>query len=496
MSTKETLDLMKAALSKSSDDLSKTVSTATGLVGFDLQAPAKNLYPVQTPLRNKIPRVGGGTGTATNWKSIKAITGSGVSSMGWVPEGQRTGRMSYVADPVSAPYVTLGEEDSVTFEAISGGRGFEDVQATASMRLLQGSMIKEEHAIIGGNRTLNLGTPSTPSLSASGSGATLPAATYSVIVVALTYEGFKAATLALGVQTSQTITGADGQTYTLKGGSSNKSAAATQAITLGQTLNCTVAHKLGAVGYAWYVGTAGNEKLEAITTINSVTFSAPLIGGSQQAATAITADNSSNAALAFDGLLTAAFTASNNAYVKVMSTGVAGAGTGLTASSRGTVVEIDEMLRQMWDQYQLSPSVIYVNAQELTNISNKCLTGPSNSALLQIQTTPENGYNNMMAGGIVGFYFNPYSLNGGAKIPILLHPFLPRGTIMGWCENLPAHYQSNEVPNVVEMKVRQDYYQLNWPLRTRSQEMGIYVEETMAIYAPFAVGVITNIGNS
>src|SRR5579864_3515296 len=35
------------------DRLEKTISTATGLVAFDLQAPAKNLYPAATPLRNR-----------------------------------------------------------------------------------------------------------------------------------------------------------------------------------------------------------------------------------------------------------------------------------------------------------------------------------------------------------------------------------------------------------------------------------------------------------
>ena len=41
------------------DRLEKTISTATGLVAFDLQAPAKNLYPAATPLRNRVPRVSG-----------------------------------------------------------------------------------------------------------------------------------------------------------------------------------------------------------------------------------------------------------------------------------------------------------------------------------------------------------------------------------------------------------------------------------------------------
>ena len=97
--------------------------------------------------------------------------------MGWVPEGQRSGQMSYTTASKSAAFVTIGEEDAATYEAISAGRNFGDIQARMTFRLLQKMMLKEEMAILGGNASLQLGTPATPTLSASGSGATLPAAT-------------------------------------------------------------------------------------------------------------------------------------------------------------------------------------------------------------------------------------------------------------------------------------------------------------------------------
>lgn len=493
--TEETINLMKGSLAKGDDNIAKTVSTSTGLVAYDLQAPAKNLYPVLTPIRNRLPRVGGGVGTATNWKQITGITGSGFDAMGWVAEGQRTARMSYTSVDKAASYRTIGEEDQVTFEATSAGRTFEDVQSTASMRCLQKMMLKEENALLMGNKSVALGTPATPTLSAGGAGATLPAATYSVIVVALTGEGLAGSSLVLGIPLSQTITGADGQQYTLNGGSSVKSAAATQAITLGQVLSCSTTAIPGALGYAWFVGTAGNEKLEKITTINSATFSAPL-AGTGQAASAVTAgDKSNNSSLAFDGLLYSAFNAGSGSYIKVMNTGTPGTGTPLTVSSRGTITEIDDMLRSMWDNYQVSVSVIYVNAQELDNITKKAMQGPSNTSLLQIMVDPNTGTPGMVAGGVVGWYFNPFTAEGGARIPIKLHPKLPAGTLIGWAENLPAQYQSHNTPNVAEVKTRVDYYQIDWPLRTRAREFGVYAEEVLAVYAPFAMGVITNIAN-
>jgi hypothetical protein len=164
LTTQETLGLMK-------DSLAKNVTIQTGLTAYDLQAPAKNLYPTITPLRNSIPRVARlNPGDAAHWRSIFGTTGSGFDAMGWVPEGQRSASMSYSAIAVTLPYVTLGEEDTVTFEAEAAAQGFEDINATATLRILQKTMRKEETALLGGNFSLPLGKPGTPTLSASGTG--------------------------------------------------------------------------------------------------------------------------------------------------------------------------------------------------------------------------------------------------------------------------------------------------------------------------------------
>jgi hypothetical protein len=504
--TKETLALTKAALNSPmspEEALAKGVTVSTGLVYYDLQAPSKNLVPIITPLRNSIPRVGRpiGYGDSAKWKQIAALVGSGFDSMGWVPEGQRAGTMSYTSTLKSSTYMTLGEEDYATYEAISAGEGFENVESTDSLRTLQKMMLKEESALLGGNGGgVQLGTPSAPTLAAAGSAATLPALTYSVIAVALTYEGWRNAALATGVSTTKTITGADGGTFVLNGGSSNKSVSTTQAITLGQTLSATVTAIQGAVAYAWYVGAVGSETLQAITGINSATFTAPLTAG-RQAATVVTADSSANPGLAFDGLLTQAFNTNNLAYVNIMPTGVAGTGTTLTASGRGSVVEIDNMLRSMWDNYRISPSVLYVNSQELINITNKVL-GTGTSSLLRYDAPANGGMASPIASGVIEWYFNPFGganaddgSTGGVKMPIRVHPNVPPGTIVAWAKELPAWYQNNEVPNVAEVITRKDYYRIDWPPRSRKREYGVYAEETLAVYATFGLGVITNIAN-
>ena len=508
--TAETMALMKAALKSSTADLTKSVTTAQGLTYYDLQAPAKNLYPVITKLRNMTPRVGrpAGYGLAAHWKVVSALTGSGFDAMGWIPEGQRSGAMSYTTADANASYVTLGEEDYLTFEAESAGEGFEDLNATVSMRLLQKTMRKEENGLLAGNGTgtggIALGTPSAPSLSAvADTSSTLNTQTQSVIVVALTLEGYLncKGNAAVGFTPSKTITGMDGQTYTLNGGNSNKSPNATQATTSGTNgLFASVTPIVGAVAYAWFVGTAGNETLQTITTVNCAYFNTLLATGRQPIST-ISADNSQNA-LAFSGYLMNAF---SGGMVQTLATGSSankGVGTTLTSSGKGSVVEIDTLLKSMWDTYRLGPTVIWVSSQEQNNITSKVLNGSSAPLLRYTVNGDGGGGYDLTANGQIRYYYNPFTgggdepgAGGGDKIPVIAHPDMPPGTIFAHCAKLPEWYQSNEVPNTAEVITRRDYYRVDWPLRTRRREYGIYAEEVLAVYAQFALGVITNIAN-
>lgn len=506
--TAQTIELMGKALgSPMAGDqygnlLNKVaVTTASGLVWYDLQAPARLLVPFITPLRNKLSRKHRTGGTSTRWKVISAIADAAYLRMGWTPEGARSGQLTYTATDKLASYQTIGAEAALTFEEESAAEGLEDANSRASFILLEQMMLKEEMALLAGNSSVLLGTPTTPTVAAAGTGATLPAATYSVIVVALTVEGYAQSSAPAGVATQKVITAADGKSYTINGGSSNKSAAASQAVTLGQTLSCSTPVINGAVAYAWYVGTAGNEKLEKITTINSATFSAPLLG-TGQAATVITGDKSANngslgggTVTAFDGLMTTTYAqgALSNAIVTALATGTAGTGTVLTASGKGTVNEIDTILLQLWNTYRVSPNAIWVNAQEMNNITTKCLNAAS-GPLLRVNTNPQD-VAQLTAGAFIDFYFNPYAVGGGTKIPVLIHPDIPAGTIFFQGTELPGYYKNADTPTVAEVITRRDYYRIDWPLVTRERQYGVYAEETLAVYAPFCLAILTNIGN-
>ena len=491
--TQEILDQIKKAYSTPIEDplakstFSQPGSAISGLNYYDLELGAKFLVPVLTPLRNEIPRVSGKGGIQANWRAITGINTTGLR-LG-VSGGNRGAVMAVTTADYIASYKGIGLEANVDFEAGYAAQGFDDVRAQAGLRGLQATMLGEEAIILGGNTSSALGTTATPSLSTATTGGTLAAATWSVICVALSFDAVINGSVAGGIQASITRTNADATTDTFGGGAAQKSANATQ-VTTGatSTISATVTAKQGAFGYAWFWGTAGSETLGAITSINSVLITAAATG-TQTAASLPSADNSTNN-LVFDGLLTIAAKSGSGSYLATQATGTAGVGTPLTSDSAGGVVEIDTALKWFWDNYRLSPDTIWVNSQEALNISKKIVAGSSNAA----QRFVFNAVQDAIGGGImVRTYLNRFSMGGGQTLDIRVHPNMPAGTILFTSRSIP--YPLSGVGNVIQIRTRQDYYQIEWPLRTRKYEYGVYADEVLQHYFPPSMGVITNIAN-
>ena len=470
------------------------ITTSTGLNWFDLQAGAKLLYPVLTPLRNEIPRVQGDGGTATNWKAITGIN-VGRVSIG-VSEGNRNAAMQTTEQDYLAKYVTIGLENFVTFEADESAEHFDDSKSLASRTLLQAMMIGEEGVIVGGNATLPLGTTPTPTVAAVGSGGAIGTGiVVSVIGVALAYDGWVNGSVSGGVIAAVTRTNADASVDTFGGGVAQKSVGAN--VTTGSASSSVTAvipaPVLGAVAYAWFWGTVGNETLGAITNTNTVLIKTAAGTGAQLASALPSTDNSKNALL-FDGMITQICTAGSNSYIYAMPNGVAGVGTGLTSNSSGGVVEIDNALRSFWDNYRLSPEEILVSAQELNNITTKVIAG-GGTPLFRFNIDKADGADvTVTAGAVVGSYLNKFSLGGGTLIQVRLHPNIPAGMMIFRRKSAP--YPISNVTNITEMRTRREYYQVAWPLRTRKYEFGVYASEVLAIYFTPAFGIIYNIANS
>lgn len=497
--TAETLALVKAAHGAPDSALAKawtqSATAVSGITAYDLEGPAKKLYPVITPLRNEIARVSGKGGIQANWRAVTGVNTTSVRS--GVSGGNRGAVITSTTADYTAAYKGFGLEDTVTFEADYASEGFDDVKALAVEGLLRALMIDEERKIIGGNSSLALGNTPTPTLSSANTGGTLTGNIgYGVGCVALGFDGYLLAAVSTGIVQTVTRTNADASTDTVNCGTARPSSQANVInanVGATTTISATVTAVAGAVAYAWFWGAnSGNLTLGAITTINSVLITAAATGVAVAPGVvnfqALTAADKSQNSLDFDGLLTFASQTSLGAYVSAQATGTAGTGTVLTSDNAGGITEIDTALKSFWDNYRLSPDTLWVHSQQMNDIGKKILAGNSSAA----QRFVFNADQGMIGGGIVvRSYLNKFGMNGAQELKIRLHPNLPPGTMLFTTNRLP--YPLSNVSNVMQMRMRREYYQVEWPQRSRKYEYGVYADGVLQHFFPPSLGVITNI---
>lgn len=497
-----------------------TISQATNLLWYDLSPVVQMLYPYAglTPLISRLPRVGAEGGNAYHWKRITGININNVSS--GVSEGNRGARIAIAEQDMMARFKALGLESSVTFEARLGARGLRPEALGISVQsTLRSLRIDEEKILINGNASMPLGTTPTPTLTAgavSGQTGTFSGAVY-VACVALTgmgyvnYQAYNSTTGAGGVPGQVTKINADGSSDTYGGGSAAPSAIATVTPTGTQSVTATVTAVLGAAAYAWYVGSsnaAGSMYLAGITPSNQAIFTAvpastaqPLsalyVGGAAQ-------DNSTNILIP-DGIIPQMMGAvlgpdpgrlmATNPYlpsgISVSSGGaimytMANGNTGLTING-SSITEIDAVLRAAYEQYKIGFDRILISGQDMIDTFGAMLNSSAASNTFRILFDADDANGRIVAGRKVTSYMNKFFNN---TLDVEVHPYLPPGTIILWSDRIP--YELTNVANIMEARVRQDYYQIQWPWKTRRYEYGVYCDEVFAMYYSPAFAIIRN----
>ena len=161
--------------------------------------------------------------------------------------------------------------------------------------------------------------------------------------------------------------------------------------------------------------------------------------------------------------------------------------TGLTLSG-SNFNEIDAVLRAAYDQYKIGFDRILISATDVLNTFGAMLgqASTANGFRLMFDADAETG--RIVAGRRVTSYLNKFFNN---TLDVEVHPYVPPGTIIFWSDRSP--YELSGVANLLEAKVRQDYYQIQWPWRSRRYEYGVYVDEVFPIYFTPAFAAITNI---
>ena len=467
--TQETVDLAKNALATKAvtvPGLQKAgINIAQALVGYNLEAPSKKLFPVYSPLRNRIARVSAPVGaTAVNWKRITGINTANL----WpgVAENTRAAAFNTTGtDSKSATFVTMGHDDYVGFEALYASKGFEDVRAVAALNLLYSVMISEERVILGGQAT-DIGAPTTLAGATSSSTAgALTTDTYYVYASALSLRGYQKAEKAAGTANAdgESLVGTSAS-ITINGGL--------------DTITATWTRVKGAVAYNVFTKKGGAAiKYHSTVTVNACT----IITQGASGTTPNTSDETGSTyeftgvigSIAADGTVTSL-----------------DAGT-LTSDTYGGITQFDTALKAMWDTYRLGPTMILCNSQQAKDITAKI----GASTALAYRVVLQDGQKNIVGGIYVGSYLNKFASSFAEgfpnEIPIKIHPDLPSGTIIFLVEQLP--YPNNQIPNVWEMEVQNEYTQYEWALSQRRYEFGIYVTEVLKPYYPAAQTMLVNV---
>lgn len=460
-------------------DLTLTSPLATGLVAFDLEAPAKLLTPRPTPLRNKIPRKKG-IGTSHRIKVISGFTGTGTGGVGNIFPGitdnttTQFGSINYLRGPKityagydqAVNYKQFSLSDAVPFSAQFQGQGYQDIRQLSQTSVLYASMLMEERMLLMGRGT-----------DAGFSGAlAAPTVTLSAAAAAAGQTGLAAATYYVYVTSDA---GAFGESVL--------STVASQAVTAGQVLTINVGNVTGALGYKVYAGTAtgaANAKYigrisgssgvlqgaaSTVTTGDNLVWST-----SGVAASTITADTSAYAT-GYDGILPTVL-GSSSGYVNDINS---------TFSTSNPGVEFQRVFQALYDNVKADPDEILLNGADRRQLSDAIKSGSTANYRLNIQQDEIGG---VILGDVVTGLQNEVT---GKGVSLTVHPWLPQGVAPVLSYTLPI--PDTNVSDVWSVFNTQDYMAIEWPVTQFAYETSTYWNGTFMCQAPAWNGVVSGI---
>ncbi len=178
----ETVALVRQAMA----DTTRAITTASGLIGYELEAPAKVVVPVITPLVNMIPRRKGMGIDVVHWKAITSFDTQ--RNWGTLADGATPGQVTYQVAPMQNTLQTIALMNQVSFQAQWRGRSLEaDVRARRTAELLYQLKIQEERWLLQASAYVMV--PPAPVLAPAATGGTVAAGTYWVKVTAKNAQG-------------------------------------------------------------------------------------------------------------------------------------------------------------------------------------------------------------------------------------------------------------------------------------------------------------------
>lgn len=497
-----------AAMSQFADQISSALSAelgknftltaplSTGLVPFDLLAPSRLIYPVYSPMRNKLPRTpgqgssrrakiftgvsgsrtgGGTTGNAKRWSISELPTGQTIGS-NWPTSLPGAGAQAAV--DISIPYQFFGLSESLSWLAQFGGQGFEDVSALANLILLQEAMIAEEDAIFSGTSASVL-PPGVPTLAARAAGSTETALS--------------------GVTTNVWVRVSARNYY----GESPVSTTASVAWSSTDVVDVTIVPSKGAFTYNIYVGTGASDP----GTTGSYLM-ATGVGGAKftlqgalptTTATAPTTDSGTYSATDYEGLLSI-IDGHASVDTTVYPAGFSGVGVNKSAGTILNVATMFTVLEKMWSTgttvsgnlgaYRANPSELIAEGTDVARLANDMLTNGTDASAYRLFISQDE-VAGIRAGAAVSEFQNPITR---AVVKILVHPWLPQGTAFVMSYTLPMSWTNT--PNCWEMVMVQDLLSISWPVIDPTFRYSIFEYGNLTGYGPQYSSVIQGLQQS
>lgn len=474
-----------------------TAPLSSGFVPFDLVAPSRLIYPVYSPLRNKIPRVPG-QGTSRRVKVVTGVSGSQTGAQGVVdisiPElvggSSITGTWplnlpgpgAQTALDLNVPYQFFGLTESLSWLAQFGGQGFEDISALANLILLQEFMMAEEYAMLAAT-PVNLATPGTPTVTVRTAGSNETAITggtshFSVKVTAVNYYG---ETIASAQSTDTTVT-------------------------TSQVADVTIPVVAGAFQYNIYVSNASAAPTNAqyYLGVGSTTQGGVTSTGSQQAGSAggykftiqgavpttganpPLADTGTGKSTRMCGVIPTL--AGQGATAGVYPTSPTSWQGGYLNQKLGThlsITAVNNALQNLFDgsgsnnpgAFRADPAELIGEGGDLMRMSNDIVqSGQATNYQLLINQTDVSG---VRSGAAVSEFQNPITRS---LISLLVHPWLTQGTAMLMSYTLPFTWSN--VSNVWEMVMVQDYLSISWPVIDATFRYSLFQYGALVSQAP------------
>ncbi|MGW2501803.1 hypothetical protein ACWCXL_11925 [Streptomyces sp. NPDC001588] len=475
------LEALKADQPDLMKDLTTSSPIGTGLVAYDLEAPAKMLTPRPTPLRNRLPRRKG-VGLAHQFKVISGFTGTatgGVANIhpgivdttqtNFAPSGAsnalyyaRGPKISYAGYDKTVGYSQFSVSDAVTWSAQYAGQGYQDIRQLSRTSLLYSSMLLEERMLL-----LGRGTSARNFLGA----LTAPTSVTATARSAAAGEtGMSGVTTTVYVKVT-----ADAGDF----GQSVLSAAANVNASNGQVVDVSCTLPAGATGVRVYVSTGASDPGDAArfytgrAGYNTFTIQGAL-PTSGTAASQVTADTSAYTA-GYDGILPIC-TGADSGYVNRLNAA-------LSNSNPGS--EWQTAFAALYDSVKADPDRTLLNGSDRKQLSDSLKTSSSSNYRMTITQDQLTG---VTIGDVVNTIINEVT---GKGVAVEVHPWMPQGNAPIISDTLPL--PDSEVSDVWAVYNVQDLLGVDWPVTQFAFESSSYWMGALICYAPAWNGAITGI---